>query len=235
MRPALPANDIRQYDGLVDEWWRSSMAFAMLRWIAAARAALLPPAPRPGAVLVDLGCGGGLLAPHVARLGYRHIGVDRSLSALDVARRHGVLAIHGDVTEVPLADGCADAVSAGEILEHVTDPSTVVSQACRLLRPGGTLVMDTINATALARFVVVTMGERVTRLAPRGIHDPALFVPPPLVVDAAARHGVPVTVRGLRPAMGPLLGWFAHRRREVPMLPTFSSAVLYQAWGVKEG
>jgi 2-polyprenyl-6-hydroxyphenyl methylase/3-demethylubiquinone-9 3-methyltransferase len=235
MRPALPSNDIRLYDVLVDEWWRSSLAFAGLRWIAAARAAHLPPATRTGAVLVDIGCGGGLLAPHVARLGYRHIGVDRSWSALGVARRHAVIGIQADAAAIPLADGCADVVSAGEILEHVSDPSTVVSEAGRLLRPGGTLVVDTVNATALARFLVVTMGERVTGLAPKGLHDPDLFVAPSVVRQACAQAGVPVTVRGVRPAVADLLRWLVRRRGDVRLVPTFSTAVLYQAWGVKEG
>ncbi len=64
-------------------------------------------------------------------------------------------------------------MSAGEILEHVADPSTVVSEACRVLRPGGTLVLDTINATWLGRFITVTVGERIPGGAPKGIHDPA--------------------------------------------------------------
>jgi 2-polyprenyl-6-hydroxyphenyl methylase/3-demethylubiquinone-9 3-methyltransferase len=235
MRPVLPSNDIRLYDVLVDEWWRSSLAFAGLRWIAAARAALMPPSARAGAVLVDLGCGGGLLAPHVARLGYRHIGVDRSRSALGVAARHGVVPVLADAGAVPLADSCADVVSAGEILEHVAGPSTVVSEACRLLRPGGTLVIDTVNATALARFLVVTVAERVTRLAPRGLHDPGLFVRPELVRGVGRQHGVALTVRGVRPAVGDLLRWLVNRRGDVRLVPTFSTAVLYQAWGVKEG
>ncbi len=235
MRPALPRNDIHQYDVLVDEWWRNSGAFAMLRWIAAARAALVPAATRPGAVLVDLACGGGLLAPYVAALGYRHIGVDMTASALSVAREHGVTTVRADVMAVPLADGCADAVSAGEILEHVTEPSTVVSEACRLLRPGGTLVLDTINATMAARFVAVTLGERVTGIAPKGIHDPRLFVRPEVIVNECARHGVTINVRGVRPAAGQLLRWLVTRTGDVRLVPFASPAVLYQAWGVKEG
>jgi 2-polyprenyl-6-hydroxyphenyl methylase / 3-demethylubiquinone-9 3-methyltransferase len=232
MRSALPRNDIRQYDSLVDEWWRPSGAFAILRSIAAARAQLIPPAPRPGAVLVDLGCGGGLLAPYVD--GYRHIGIDRSRSALGQARSHGVAGLHSDVAAVPLADGCADVVSAGEILEHVLDPSTVVAEACRILRPGGTLVVDTINATWLGRFITVTVGERVPGMAPKGIHDPALFVSPDLVVNECARNGVIINVRGIRPAAGGMLRWLVTRRGEVRFVPTFTPAVLYQAWGVKE-
>src|SRR5262249_14108943 len=229
MRPALPRNDLRLYDVLVDEWWRSSLAFAGLRWIAAARAALMPPAVRSGAVLVDLGCGGGLLAPHVARLGYRHVGVDRSRSALEVAARHGVIAVQADAAAVPLADGCADVVGAGGVCGRVPTPSTVVSEACRLLRPGGTLVVDTVNATALARFLVVTLGERVTRLAPRGLHDPRLFVRPELVCTVSQKHGVALAVRGVRPAVGDLLRWLVNRRRDVRLVPTFTKGVLYLA------
>jgi len=235
MRLALPRNDIRQYDDLADQWWRAGGAFAMLGWIAAARAALIPPAARSGAVLVDLACGGGLLAPHAAGLGYRHVGLDRTVSALRVAHRYSVVPVRADVAAVPLRDACADAVSAGEILEHVPDPSIVVSEACRVLRPGGTVVFDTINATAVARFVTVTLGERISGLAPKGIHDPSLFVRPEVIVNECARHGVRINVRGIRPAVGGLARWLVTRRGDVKLVPTSSPAVLYQAWGVKEG
>src|SRR4051812_49806129 len=72
----LQRNDPAQYDELVDQWWRPSGEFAALHWIAASRAEHIPPAPGPGAVLVDLACGGGLMAPYASRLGYRHVGVD---------------------------------------------------------------------------------------------------------------------------------------------------------------
>jgi 2-polyprenyl-6-hydroxyphenyl methylase / 3-demethylubiquinone-9 3-methyltransferase len=232
---ALPRNDVRQYEVLGAEWWRPGGAFAMLHWIAAARAALIPPAPRPGAILVDLGCGGGVLEPHVRDLGYRHVGVDLVPMSLRTAREHDVIPVRADVHAVPLADESADAVSAGEILEHVDDPSTVVSEACRVLRPGGTLVLDTINATWLGRFITVTVGERIPGGAPKGIHDPRLFVKPALVRSVSERHGVRLTVRGIRPAALPMVWWLVTRRGSVPIVPTRSTAVLYQAWGVKEG
>jgi 2-polyprenyl-6-hydroxyphenyl methylase/3-demethylubiquinone-9 3-methyltransferase len=234
MALTLPRNDVRQYELLADEWWRPSGVFAMLHWLAAARADLIPPASRPGAVLVDLGCGAGLLAPHVAGLGYRHIGVDIVARSLGLAREHGVAPVRADVHASPFRDASVDVVSAGEILEHVTDPSTVVSEACRMLRPGGLLVLDTINATWAGRFVAVTLAERVPGLAPPGIHDPRLFVAPPVLVNAAARHGVSLTVRGIRPAALPMARWLVSRRTPVPIVPTRSTAVLYQAWGVKK-
>jgi 2-polyprenyl-6-hydroxyphenyl methylase / 3-demethylubiquinone-9 3-methyltransferase len=231
---ALPRNDVRQYEVLGAEWWRPDGVFAMLHWIAAARAKLIPPATKPGAVLADLGCGAGLLAPHVQGLGYRHVGIDLVAMSLCVAREHGVTPVRADVHAVPLADESVDAVSAGEILEHVLDPSTVVSEACRILRPGGVLVIDTVNATWLARFVAVTLGERIPGLAPKGIHDPRLFVPPALIVDECARHRVNLTVRGIRPAAGQLMRWLWRRSGTVEIVPTRSTAALYQAWGVKE-
>ena len=280
----LPPNDPRQYDDLATEWWRPDGAFAMLHWLAAARARLIPYATRSNAVLVDLGCGGGLLAPHVAGRGYRHVGVDLVRSALDRAAAHGVVAVLADATEVPLADGCADVVSAGELLEHVPDWRAAVAQACRILRPGGTLVLDTLNATAVGRFLAVRIAERLPGV-PRGIHDPALFVGAGELVAECARHGVALRVRGIRPAVPGTLRWLARRAagrnsdgagrnsdgtgrnsggelatparrgasgpvaghdgpgrsagpavRGGPMIvPTWSTAVLYQGWGVRNG
>jgi len=231
--PARPRNDIRQYDDLVDEWWRPDGAFRGLRWLAAARAELVPRATRDGAVLVDLGCGGGLIAPYVATKGYRHVGVDLTASALGVAAGHGVLPVRADAVRLPFADGCADVVTAGELLEHVPDPRGVVAEACRLLRPGGVLVIDTINATALARFLAVTLVERLPGGPPRGIHDPKLFVRPRVLVEECLRGGVTLRVRGLRPAVGQMVRFLVTRRGTVRMVPSRSTAVLYQGIGVR--
>lgn len=206
----------------------------MLRWIAAARGRLIPPATRPDAVLIDVGCGGGLLAPHVADAGYHHIGVDLVTSALAHAREQGMTVVRGDALALPFATASADVVSAGELFEHVPDLAGAVREACRVLRPGGLLVADTLNATVRARLLAVTVGERLPGLAPPGIHDPKLFVPPARLVAECARHGVRLRVRGIRPAAWPMLRWFLTRRGEVPMVPTRSTAVLYQAWGTRD-
>lgn len=232
MALALARNDLRQYEVLADQWWRPAGAFVMLHWLAAARAALIRPASRHGEILVDLGCGAGLLAPHVATLGYRHVGVDLVTGSLHQARAHGVTCVRADVHRLPFDDGSVAVVSAGEILEHVADPSTVVSEACRILRPGGLLVLDTINATWWGRLLAVTLAERVG-LAPPGIHDPRLFVAPALLVQACAAHGVALTVRGIRPAAVSLARWLLTRRGSVPIVAAGSTAALYQGWGTK--
>lgn len=230
--PETP-NDPALYDRLAGEWWRPRGAFAMLHWLAAARAGLIPAAPREGAVLVDLGCGAGLLAPHLEGKGYTHIGVDLSLESLRQAAAHGVLAVRADVCAVPLPDACADVVAAGEILEHVPDLPGAVAEACRLLRPGGLLVIDTLAATALSRFLAITVAERLPRFAARGVHDPALLVDRSRLVAECAKHGVPLELRGIRPSLRDFAAWLAGRRPTVRMRPIRTTVVLFQARGRK--
>ncbi|HEX7095581.1 MAG TPA: methyltransferase domain-containing protein, partial [Acidimicrobiales bacterium] len=148
-----PRNDPRQYDDLAAEWWRPRGAFCALHWLAAARAELVPAAAREGAVLLDVACGGGLLAPHVATKGYRHVGVDIGACATQIAREHGVVAVRGDVLRLPLAEETADVVVAGEILEHVPDPDALVAEAARVLRPGGVFVCDSLADTKLCKLL----------------------------------------------------------------------------------
>lgn len=231
--PVRPRNDPAQYDDLAGTWWDTRGRFAMLHWINAARARLVPPAVRDGSVLVDVACGGGLLAPHVAGLGHSHVGVELSASAAALAREHGVTVVRGDAQRLPLADACADVVVAGEVLEHVVDLPAAVREACRVLRPGGTLVLDTIAATWFGRFSSITFGERVPGGPPERLHDPDLYVDRAELVRLAAQGGVALRLAGLRPSVVDYLGWLTGRRSTVRMVATRSTAGLFQASGVK--
>src|ERR1035441_10109055 len=191
-------NDPAQYDDLAGQWWDPRGTFAMLHWLARARAALVPPAARPGAVLVDMGCGAGLLAPHVAGLGYRLVGVDLTRCALGHVAR------------------------------------AAVREACRVLRPGGVLVIDTLASTFLARTLVITVAERIPGAAPPGLHDPALFVDRKVLVAECARHGVRLQLTGLRPSARSVLRWLRRRQPDVTMVRTWSTAVLFQGRGTKD-
>jgi 2-polyprenyl-6-hydroxyphenyl methylase/3-demethylubiquinone-9 3-methyltransferase len=226
-------NDPAQYDELADEWWRPDGEFAALHWLAASRAEHVPPAPHPGAVLVDLACGGGLMGPHVARLGYRHVGVDIGLRGLRLAREHGVLPVRGSVLAVPLADGCADVVLAGEILEHVEDDVAVLAECARLLKPGGTLVLDALAAGRLSVLINVHLLERLPGGPPPGLHDPALFVDRKRLLAAADRLGLDLRLVGLRPSLREAIAWKLGRRSMVTMKPIRSTAVVFAGYGRK--
>lgn len=230
MAPARPRNDFRQYDDLADQWWRSDGDFAGLHWLAEARGRLVP-RPRPGAVAVDIACGGGLMAPHLQ--GYRHIGVDLSVESLRLAREHGVEVVRGDITALPLPDEIADLVVAGEIFEHVPDLTTTVAEIARILKPGGVVVCDTINDTWWARLSLVTIGEHMPGGPPPGCHDPDLFVDPVQLQSLFARHDVDLHVRGLRWSVPDYARFLATRRGGVRMVPTRSLASVYQGKGRK--
>ncbi len=233
MPSALRRNDPAQYDELADQWWEGAGGFAMLHWLAASRAEHIPRAASPDALLVDLACGGGLMAPHAARLGYRHVGVDLGLAGLELARAHGMSAVRGSVLAVPLADGCADVVVAGEILEHVEDDVAVLAEAARLLRPGGTLVIDAIAATWLADVIAVRILERVPGGPPPGIHDPALFVDRRRLLAAAPGLGLDLELVGLRPSIRDIVDWRRGRRVGVRMKRLPTTAVLFAGYGRK--
>jgi 2-polyprenyl-6-hydroxyphenyl methylase / 3-demethylubiquinone-9 3-methyltransferase len=234
MRPTtLPRNDPAQYEGLTDQWWEPQGGFAMLHWFAASRADHIPKAPPDGGVLVDLACVGGLGAPHAARLGYRHVGIDLGLPGLDLGRARGMLPVRGSVLAVPLADGCADVVVAGEILEHVDDDVAVLAECARLLRPGGTLVIDAIADTRLARVIAVRIAERIPGGPPPGIHDPALFVDRARLLAAADRLGLDLRLTGLRPSLRDVVAWRLGRRAGVRMKPLRTTAVIFAGYGRK--
>jgi 2-polyprenyl-6-hydroxyphenyl methylase/3-demethylubiquinone-9 3-methyltransferase len=233
MPPAAHArNELGQYDDLAGEWWRPGSAFSMLWWLAKARAHLVPPAARDGAILVDLGCGAGLLAPHVQGKGYQHVGVDLVVSSLEQAAAHGVSPVLADVQRLPFDDAFADVVCAGEILEHVTDWTAVVAEVSRILRPGGWVVLDTIADTRTARLLAVRIPDRLLPET-RGLHDPALFVDPRRLTLEFARYGVVLDIRGIRPTLPALARWLVTRRNPVRIVPTWSTAVLYQGRGRK--
>lgn len=224
-------NDIRQYDDLADAWWRPAAAFAALHWLAGARGGLVPRPLVDGEVLLDIGCGGGLMAPHASS--YCHVGVDLSASALTVAARHGVLAVRADAARLPVTDGAASVVVAGELLEHVYDLEAVVAEVSRVLRPGGTVVIDTINATRIARLALVGIAERLPGGPPPRIHNPDLFVRPDRLGKLFAEHGVDLQVWGIRPSAREYARFLANRSHQVRMVRTRSVALVYQGVGRK--
>ncbi len=231
--PMRPRNDTLQYVDLRDEWWKPRGAFAMLHWIAAARAKHVPVATHADSVLVDIGCGAGVLAPHVSALGHRHVGIDVIEASLTQARERGVSPVAGDATRLPLRSESADVVVAGEVLEHVTDPDALVAEVLRVLKPGGTLVMDTIADTWWGRLTAITVGERIPAGPPPRLHDGALFIDRDALVRSCERGGVTLTLTGLKPAALDYVLWLMRRRDDVRMVRSRTTAGLFQAYGRK--
>lgn len=136
--------------------------------------------PLDGKTALDVGCGAGLLAEPLARLGAKVTGVDASPEVIAVARDHAAamgLEIDyraGDVQEI---EGRFDLITSMEVIEHVADPAAFVQALARRLAPNGLLVMSTPNATGWSRLMMITLGEGLGQI-PRGTHDFARFIGP---------------------------------------------------------
>jgi 2-polyprenyl-6-hydroxyphenyl methylase/3-demethylubiquinone-9 3-methyltransferase len=236
--PRRPRNDPAQYDDLADQWWPPHGRFAALQWLAVARARLIPAPPRPGAPLLDLACGGGLLSEVLTGklAGWRHIGVDLSLSALRQASEHGVAAVQADVASLPFRDGHFSCVVAGEMFEHLEDLDSACAAIARVLAPGGTLVLDTLADTLFSRIGLIRLAERLPGGPPPRLHDPRLLVSPDRLSASLRRSGIEMTVvGGLRPSVLDYARWLMRRADSVRMLPTSSTAGVYQAVATRSG
>jgi 2-polyprenyl-6-hydroxyphenyl methylase/3-demethylubiquinone-9 3-methyltransferase len=140
--------------------------------------------PFAGLRLADIGCGGGLIAEPMARLGFAITGIDADAKAIDVARTHAAangLAIDYRIADVEiLAAGSErfDAVLALEIVEHVADRDRFLTALAGLIKPGGMLIGATLNRTARSFALAIVGAEYVLRWLPAGTHDWNRFVRP---------------------------------------------------------
>ncbi|MEO1091698.1 MAG: bifunctional 2-polyprenyl-6-hydroxyphenol methylase/3-demethylubiquinol 3-O-methyltransferase UbiG [Pseudomonadota bacterium] len=194
-------NDLEMYNRFGGRWWAGDTAWIRtLQNMVPARLAHFDTLVDgwQGKAVLDLGCGGGFMAEAMAARGALVIGLDPATEALAAAREHAAAeALEIDYREgvgeaIPQGDASLDIVVSCDALEHVSDLDRVLDEVARVLKPGGLFLFDTINKNALSSFVVVTMGERVLRLMPRGTHDPALFIRPRDLGRALARRGFAV-------------------------------------------
>jgi 2-polyprenyl-6-hydroxyphenyl methylase / 3-demethylubiquinone-9 3-methyltransferase len=149
-------------------------------------------------LVVDVGCGGGLLAEEMARLGAAVVGVDPSARSIATAQAHADAAglpidyRVGSGEDLPLDDACADIVYCVDVLEHVDDLDAVIKESARVLKPGGLYLFDTINRTRLSKFVMIKLSQEwaATAWMPPSLHAWDQFITPAELGGALARHGL---------------------------------------------
>jgi 2-polyprenyl-6-hydroxyphenyl methylase/3-demethylubiquinone-9 3-methyltransferase len=228
--------DNELYDRLAATWWdedawlhllRTSLNPARLDYLRDAVAAHgLDPSQ---STALDVGCGGGLMAEDVARMGFRVTGVDPSAGSLEVAREHArqsgleIEYVEGVGEALPFEDASFDLVYCCDVLEHVDDVPAVLAESRRVLRPGGLFVYDTINRTPVSKLVVIKAFQEwdSTRLVDPGLHDHAMFIKPRELEAMLQRAGFsPQGTEGMKPKGNPislLRLMRARRRGEVSM------------------
>ena len=202
------------------DWWDPNGSSAMLHKMNPCRLAYIRDRldqhwaldecdlkPLAGRRAADVGCGAGLLAEPLARLGAQVTAVDAAPENIAAARAHAAgqgLEIDYRVGGVESLDGPFDLVTCLEVVEHVAEPRAFISGLARILAPGGLLVLSTPNRTAMSRLVLILIGEGTGRL-PRGTHDWEKFLTPQetsaLIADAGLEI-VDCTGLGWNPASG---------------------------------
>lgn len=148
--------------------------------------------PLEGRSVLDVGCGGGLLAEPLARLGGRVTGLDASPEVISVAREHAAamdLDIDYRAGDVQELKDRFDLVTAMEVIEHVADPALFVEALAKRLAAGGLLIMSTPNATGWSKLLMITISEGLGFI-PRGTHDFDRFIPPERLKLLLAQSGL---------------------------------------------
>ncbi|MCB1696842.1 MAG: bifunctional 2-polyprenyl-6-hydroxyphenol methylase/3-demethylubiquinol 3-O-methyltransferase UbiG [Pseudomonadales bacterium] len=178
--------EIAKFEALASRWWDRDGEFRPLHEINPLRANFIDEhSPVAGKRLVDVGCGGGILAEAMAQRGATVTGIDMGEAPLAVARLHqqesGLAVEYRQSTAEELAAreaGSFDIVCCLEMLEHVPDPGSVINACAALAKAGGSLYFSTINRNPKAFVFAIVGAEHILRLLPAGTHDYAKFIKP---------------------------------------------------------
>jgi 2-polyprenyl-6-hydroxyphenyl methylase/3-demethylubiquinone-9 3-methyltransferase len=218
------AAELAQFARHAERWWDPSGPFAPLHKLNPVRIDYIrsqatrhfrprnPDQPLAGLTCLDIGCGGGLVAEPLARMGGQVRGIDLVDDSITAARTHAAehdLAIdyHVESAEALAAAGRTfDLVTCLEVVEHVDHPADFLATVCSLVRPGGLLVLSTLNRNAASLALGKIAAEYILRWVPQGTHDWRKFAKPHELAAPVRQNGLTVTdVTGMN--LHPLHGW----------------------------
>lgn len=203
-------SEIAKFEAMAEEWWDPSGKFRPLHRINPLRLDyIVRQLPMQGAKLLDVGCGGGLLAEGMAARGALVTGIDRSPKALGVARLHceqsGIAVQYEEndaETWATLHAESYDAVTCLEVLEHVPDVPRTVAACAAMIKPGGLFFFATLNRTPAAYLKAILGAEYVLGWLPKGTHEYAKFIRPSEINAALRDAGLEIRdLRGMSYAM----------------------------------
>jgi len=204
---SIVPEEAERFGELASDWWNPKGRSAMLHKLNPVRLKYIRDqvdqhwqgdecsrTPLDGKTALDVGCGAGLLAEPLRRLGARVTGIDASPEVIAVARDHSTTVgleidyCSGDVQQL---DGQFDLITCMEVIEHVADPAAFVKALAARLAPNGLLIMSTPNATGWSKLMMITIAEGLGRI-PKGTHDFEKFIPPErlntLLADAGLKY-----------------------------------------------
>jgi len=225
--------ELAKFSGLAGRWWDPMGPSRPLHELNPIRLQYLErAAPLAGRSVVDVGCGGGILSEAMARRGARVLGIDLARPVLDVAELHalqsGIAVEYREIAAESLAEehsGEFDLATCMEMLEHVPDPAAALAALGKLVRPGGDIVVSTLNRHPRAFAVAILGAEYIARVLPRGTHDYLKFIRPSelarwgrtagLELRDLAGIGYNPLTRAFRLSADTRINYLAHFRRPV--------------------
>ena len=202
---SIVSDEVRQFAAQAGDWWDPKGSEAMLHKLNPVRLKYIRDqidqhwqcdecarTPLEGKSALDVGCGAGLLAEPLARLGAEVTGLDAAPELIAVARDHAAaqgLEIDYRAGELEELQGQFDLITCMEVIEHVADPAAFVKSLAQRLKPGALLVMSTPNATGWSKLLMITLGEGLGRI-PKGTHDFGKFIAPERMKVLLAEAGL---------------------------------------------
>ena len=194
--------ELAKFSELAHRWWDTDSEFRPLHQINPLRLGWIDGlAGLSSKVVLDVGCGGGILSDSMARKGANVTGIDLSTKALRVARLHALEAQTSNLqfrevsVEALAAEQPAsfDVVTCMEMLEHVPDPASVVKACAQLVKPGGWVFFSTINRNPKAFALAIVGAEYILNMLPRGTHEYATLIRPSELAASCRAAGLDVT------------------------------------------
>ncbi len=198
--------ELQKFSDLAHRWWDPTSEFRPLHEINPLRLEWINGCtPLAGKTVIDVGCGGGILAESMAKKGAEVTGIDLSEKALKVADLHSLeSAIQIRYEMIPAEDMAAreagrfDVVTCMEMLEHVPNPAAIVQACATLVKPGGQVFFSTLNRNPKAYLLAVLGAEYILRLLPKGTHDYAKFITPSELAQFIRNAGLDIdSLRGM--------------------------------------
>jgi len=200
-------DEAAHFGALAEDWWDPDGSSAMLHKLNPVRLAYVRDMvdqhwqideqgfqPLAGKTALDVGCGAGLLAEPLARLGAKVTAIDAASEVIAVAKAHAAgQALQIDYRHAAVEDlaGRFDLVTAMEVIEHVADPQAFLHSLAERLAPGGLLILSTPNRTARSRLLMITIAEGIGQI-PKGTHDHGKFITPDEMKAMLAAAGLAV-------------------------------------------
>lgn len=192
--------EIAKFSDSAPHWWDTEGEFKMLHALNPLRLQFIQErVSLENKLIIDIGCGGGILTESLAKKGARVTGIDMSEAALNIAKLHQ----HESGTEVEYLQiaaediaaqraGFYDIVTCFELLEHVPDPSSIISACAQLVKPGGYLFFSTINRNVKSYLFAIVGAEYLLKLLPKNTHDFSKFIRPSEFAAWARKAGLTV-------------------------------------------